>query len=229
MLASAIWGNCKIDGKDRQYYFNTENTDRGWAGKIFDFTNYDKMCPPAVKDFSAKYKKILGDYWQGRKPLLLTSDPVSKDPRQYPLRMELYPWASDHAHCFPEGFPVGPKEFMHVGQAQNLIYFDHIKKNYFDFLEKDLKGRVALPNQLPLSPASKQLLAKREKMTRADVVKVNGELQRLVQARRLTGPASTYAHTFKKFLYEMDDQCTGLEWLDYPTRSISPPSSCLGR
>ncbi len=96
--------------------------------------------------------------------------------------------------------------------------------SFFKFFKDDLPFQLESLEQSSLPGEMKSLLKKGAAMSRRDVVRVHDAITKMINSENW-GPSSPkdienikkFAHHFKHFLYNLDDQCANLEWIEVQT------------
>lgn len=153
----------------KDFYYKVEHTDIGTKSSIQSLDNRSR-CATEMTNFAKKYKDLLAAYWDGDVEVMSLSEPNSKDMKANPLRMGIYPWANDVSFCFKNSFTIADrrsftmaemfsfaflldllKKAFRVGKTRslslneilNLVYFQTIKKNFFESLKNDTSLLIA--------------------------------------------------------------------------------------
>jgi hypothetical protein len=219
-VSAAIYGrNFCNQSNYKDYYYAIDQIEGGTKSSIDRFSDRGQ-CNDAASQFKKSYMDVVEAYWSGEKEMMSLSAQGSKDPKINPIRMDFYPWANKFAYCFKDSlFNVGKDSQIGLGQTLNLIYFQNIKENFFEYFKKDIEAAKADLKDSDL--VSK--LSKGKELTRKEIIDLNNSLDKATPKNK---SITDLNFKIKKFLVNLDDRCADVNWLEDVTEIKTPPKFC---
>lgn len=221
LVTAAIFGKAQCDqAKFDDFYYSIDYIEGGkkTLSTIDKFTDRGK-CKSAASDYKKDYQKTLQSYWQGELEILPLGHPESKTPAKNPIRTVVYPWANKYAYCFSGSVFKTETSDVGLGQLLNLVYFNEIKNNFFEYFNKDKEKLLKSLKDSEIQG----LLSKGKDLTRKEILELN---QKLSKVEPQTDEIKAYNFKLKMFLVNLDDRCADVNWLEDASAIQKPPSFC---
>lgn len=221
-VSAAIYGKARCENPNyKDFYYSIDQIEGGTKSNIEHFSERGQ-CKDAKKEYSKKYQDMLQDYWSGDKEIMSLESPGSKDPSKNPVRMDFYPWANKFGFCFNDStFPGEAGSRISIGQVLNLIYYQTIKTNFFNYFKEDIEEAL---KKLPQEESDiRDLLSKGQNLTRKEIISLNKLIEK--KPNKSEG-LEQLNFKIKKYLVDLDDRCADVNWLEDVKSIPKQPKAC---